>query len=84
MLGLTYLAEVWGELTLTAAIGQIWVLPFLVYLLVVNITKTNRWVVWSVMTLLLGYPNSMYFVDPSIRRRLNSLSTSDPSSLELA
>lgn len=57
MLALTYLAEYWGELTLTSGFGQIWILPFLIYLNVVNITKVSRWVVWAVISLLLAYPN---------------------------
>jgi hypothetical protein len=57
MLGLTYVAEIWNELTLTSMLGQIWLLPFLVYLNVVNTTKVDKWIVWAVMTLLLSYPN---------------------------
>ncbi|PNP47043.1 hypothetical protein THARTR1_10548 [Trichoderma harzianum] len=58
MLALTYLAEAWGELTLTALIGQIWLLPFLIYLNVVNTQEVNKWVFWVVVTLLLAYPNA--------------------------
>jgi hypothetical protein len=57
MLAITYFAEVWGELTFTAASGQVWMLPFLVYLNVVNTQKVNKWVIWGVISLLLGYPN---------------------------
>jgi hypothetical protein len=38
--------------------GQIWLLPFFIYLNVVNITKVNKWIVWTVITLLLTYPNA--------------------------
>ncbi|OJJ31263.1 hypothetical protein ASPWEDRAFT_187178 [Aspergillus wentii DTO 134E9] len=58
MLGLTYLSEVWGNLTLTSVIGQIWALPLLIYLNTVDLTATNRWSAWVVMTLLLCYPNA--------------------------
>ncbi|KAH8195195.1 hypothetical protein TruAng_010638 [Truncatella angustata] len=58
MLGLTYVAEIFGELTLTAMIGQIWLLPFLIYLNVADTANTNRWVIWTVTTLLLSYPNA--------------------------
>ncbi len=58
MLGLVYVAEIIGELTLTSMIGQIWTLPFIIYLNVVNATTANKWVVWSVMTILLSYPNA--------------------------
>jgi hypothetical protein len=58
MLTLTYLAEIWGELTLTSMLGQIWLLPFLIYFNVVNVTNVNRWVVWAVTSLLLSYPSA--------------------------
>lgn len=58
MLGITYVGEIWGELTFTALSGQIWALPFLIYFNVIDTTKTNKWVIWAVTTLLLGYPNA--------------------------
>lgn len=57
MLSLTYLSEVLGELSLVSLFGQIWTLPFVVYLYVVDVNTANRWAVWVVMTLLLGFPN---------------------------
>jgi hypothetical protein len=62
MMAVTYLAEIWGELTLTSMFGQIWVLPFLVYLFVVNTSEANRWVVWLVATLLLSYPSGTLYL----------------------
>lgn len=59
MLIITYLAEVFGELTFTAMTGQIWTLPFLVYLTVVDTSQANKWVVWAVISLLLGAPYGM-------------------------
>ncbi|KAI1840048.1 hypothetical protein JX266_013739 [Neoarthrinium moseri] len=58
MLALTYAAEVFGELTLTSLVGQIWLLPFVIYLNVADTANTNRWVIWTVTTLLLSYPNA--------------------------
>ena len=58
MLILTYVAEIWKELTFTAMIGQVWALPFLIYLTVANTGNLNRWVLWIVTTLLLSYPNA--------------------------
>ncbi|KAH7625359.1 major facilitator superfamily domain-containing protein [Sordaria sp. MPI-SDFR-AT-0083] len=58
MLGITYLGEIFNELTLIAASGQIWALPFLIYLNTVDTTGVNRWVIYAVTTLLLGYPNA--------------------------
>jgi hypothetical protein len=57
MLALTYVAEIWGELTLTALIGQIWALPFVVYIYLVDITKINKWKAFGIMSLLISYPS---------------------------
>ncbi|KAH8807969.1 major facilitator superfamily domain-containing protein [Xylogone sp. PMI_703] len=58
MMALTYVSEIWHEITLTAMIGQIWAVPFLVYIYVVDINSINKWVAWAVMTLLLSYPSA--------------------------
>lgn len=58
MLGITYLGEIFNELTFIAASGQIWALPFLIYLNSVDTAGVNRWVIYAVTTLLLGYPNA--------------------------
>ncbi|TLD23016.1 hypothetical protein PspLS_07062 [Pyricularia sp. CBS 133598] len=58
MLGVTYIAEIWGNLTFSAMIGQIWALPLLLYMAVTNLGAVNKWVVWTVTTLLLSYPNA--------------------------
>jgi hypothetical protein len=59
MLGLVYASEVRGELTFTALLGQLWALPFLIFINLVDINSINRWVAWGVMTALLCYPNGM-------------------------
>lgn len=56
MLALTYAAEIFGELTLTSSLGQIWMLPFLVYIYQVDITKIYKWKAFGIMSLLLSYP----------------------------
>ncbi|CRG88663.1 putative transporter YIL166C [Talaromyces islandicus] len=58
MLIITYASEITGQLSLTAVTGQIWALPFLVYLYAVDINSANKWVAWVIMTLLVGYPNA--------------------------
>ncbi|RFU34462.1 hypothetical protein B7463_g1869, partial [Scytalidium lignicola] len=58
MLILTYLAEIWNELTLTSMLGQIWALPILVYLYKVDINKINKWSAWGIITTLLCYPSA--------------------------
>lgn len=58
MLGITYLAEIVGELTFISLSGQIWLLPFLIYLTVAETAATSKWVIWGVITTLLSYPNA--------------------------
>lgn len=60
MMALTYAAEIFGELTFHSLLGQIWALPFLIYLNVVNITHVDKWIVWAVTSLLLSYLSGMY------------------------
>lgn len=57
MLFLTYAAEVFGELTFVAMIGQIWALPFIILLNVIDVNKVDRWIAWAVMTALMSYPS---------------------------
>lgn len=59
MLALAYSAEIYQELTFHSVTGEIWVIPFLIWLVVTDIAKANKWVVWTVITLLLSYPSRM-------------------------
>lgn len=56
---MTYAGEVFGELTFTALFGQLWALPFLIFINIIDITSINKWIAWAVMTALLCYPNGM-------------------------
>ncbi|KAH6681621.1 major facilitator superfamily transporter [Halenospora varia] len=58
MMALTYFAEVVGELTFTSMLGQVWALPFLVYIYKVDITKINKWSAFGIMSALLSFPSS--------------------------
>ncbi|KAL2421746.1 putative transporter [Exophiala dermatitidis] len=58
MMLVTYLAEVFREITLVAILGQIWALPFLIYFNTVDTSQTNKWVIWAVTTVLLSYPSA--------------------------
>jgi hypothetical protein len=58
MLLITYLAEIFGELTFMSMTGQVWLLPFLIYLNVFDYAHANKWIIWAVLTLLLSYPNA--------------------------
>jgi hypothetical protein len=66
MMGMTYFAEVFGELTLTAMIGQIWALPFIIYIYAVDINSINKWAAWGLMTALLSYPSGIFFPQSKI------------------
>ncbi|KEY73972.1 hypothetical protein S7711_02568 [Stachybotrys chartarum IBT 7711] len=57
LLGLTYLSEKWNQRAILAMLTQIWVLPFLIYIYLVDITGLNRWLAWAILSLLLGYPS---------------------------
>jgi len=57
LLGITYLSEVFGEMTLTCMMAQIWALPPLIYLNVVDVGQVNRWALYTVTTILVGFPN---------------------------
>lgn len=57
MLTVTYLAEVYGQLSFAALSGQIWALPFLIYLNAVDTTRINKWITWTIVTMLLGHPS---------------------------
>jgi hypothetical protein len=54
----TQVADWTGRLAFNGIIGQIWALPFLVSLYVINTTTANKWVVWTIVTLLLSYPSN--------------------------
>lgn len=66
MMALTYLGEIWNELTLTAMIGQIWTLPFFISLVALNLATTNNWVIYAILVLLLIYPNGTSFPTPCL------------------
>jgi hypothetical protein len=86
MLALTYAAEVFGELTLVALIGQLWALPFLVFIYLVDLNSINKWMAWGIMTALLMYPSGMSTTSLQIVQAMliwSLSSTSHTSRLEL-
>jgi hypothetical protein len=64
LLGITYLSEAYDQRALFAMVSQIWALPFLVTLYVLDITQINRWATWAVLTLLLGFPSRKFPLTP--------------------
>jgi hypothetical protein len=60
MLTLAYFAERTKQLSIFAAVPQLWALPFLIFLRVINITTTSKWLVWAMLTGLIAAPMSMF------------------------
>lgn len=58
MLGITLFSDYIGKLAVAGIIGQIWVLPFLVSLYIIDSTTTSKWTIWAITTVLLSYPNT--------------------------
>ncbi|KAI1184765.1 MFS general substrate transporter [Nemania serpens] len=56
LLGLTFLSEHLVEISLVAILGQIWMLPFFIWLAVTDLEHANRWLQWALTSLLLGFP----------------------------
>ena len=72
---MTYAGEVFGELTFTALFGQLWALPFLIFINVIDINSINKWIAWAVMTALLCYPNGkLQYIARPISHLLSSTS----------
>jgi MFS transporter, ACS family, DAL5 transporter family protein len=68
MLGLTYSAEIAGELTFIALIAQLWALPFIIFINLVDITSINKWLAWACLTALLCSPSGIL---PTLRALLH-------------
>ncbi|KAL1862786.1 hypothetical protein VTK73DRAFT_6645 [Phialemonium thermophilum] len=56
MLALATLSEFTGQLAACASLFQLWCLPFLIYLEVVDTTKASKWLTWAMISLLLAAP----------------------------
>ncbi|KAI1452391.1 MFS general substrate transporter [Annulohypoxylon moriforme] len=56
MIALATLAEYTGQLAACASIFQFWCLPFLIYLRVVDTTKSSKWLTWGMISLLIAAP----------------------------
>jgi len=60
LIAITYFSEVVGEMSFTAMFSQVWTLPFLVYIYVVDINSINKWKAWGIMTGLLSFPHRKF------------------------
>ena len=67
MLVLTYSAEAYGQISFIAMIGQLWAMPFLLYLVNTDLSDKNKWAAWAFLTLLLAFPNRTYIVSNRAR-----------------
>ncbi|OAA66528.1 major facilitator superfamily transporter [Niveomyces insectorum RCEF 264] len=58
LLGGTMFAGWTNQLALNGLLAQFWALPCLVALYTIDTTTTNKWVVFAIVTVLLGYPSN--------------------------
>ncbi|KAF5024515.1 hypothetical protein F66182_3455 [Fusarium sp. NRRL 66182] len=58
LLLISYLSEKWNDRALLGLAVQLWKLPFIIYLYVVDMSTVNRWVSFAALTLLLGSPTA--------------------------
>ncbi|GAA88574.1 MFS transporter [Aspergillus luchuensis IFO 4308] len=72
---LTYGGEIFGSLAWMGVVAQLWCLPFLIYMNVVDLSEANKWIVWSVLTLFLGFPNAHALQAGWVSRNSNSVRT---------
>ena len=73
MLAVTYAGEIFKELAIVSMCCQFWTLPFLIYLNVVDITKVNRWSVYTCITILISKPSSHAIQAAWTSRNSNSI-----------
>lgn len=57
MLGITLFADAIGKLALGGVIAQLWIMPFLVSLYIIDNTTASKWTIWIITTILLSVPN---------------------------
>jgi hypothetical protein len=58
LLFFTRVAQWTGHLAFNGIIGQVWALPFLISLYVLDTSTENKWIVWAIVSLLLSYPSN--------------------------
>ncbi|CAG8955299.1 hypothetical protein HYFRA_00011281 [Hymenoscyphus fraxineus] len=75
MMAMTYGAEIFGELSFIASIGQFWVLPFVSYLYAQDINKIDKWDAFGVMTAFLSYPSAHPLQTAWTSRNANGVSS---------
>lgn len=58
MLGITFFADAIGKPATAGVIAQLWVMPFLISLYIIDSTTASKWTIWAITTLLLSFPNT--------------------------
>ncbi|RAL17127.1 putative MFS transporter [Aspergillus homomorphus CBS 101889] len=72
---LTYSGEYFESLSWMGVIAQVWSLPMMIYMNTVDLSQTNKWVVWTVLTLFLSLPSAHALQAGWISRNSNSVRT---------
>ncbi|KAL4895867.1 major facilitator superfamily domain-containing protein [Aspergillus ambiguus] len=72
---LTYISEIFETLAWTGAAAQLWFLPMLLYMNIVDFTQTPKWSAWTVLTMFLSYPNAHALQAGWNSRNANSVRT---------
>ncbi|KAF9886325.1 hypothetical protein FE257_011584 [Aspergillus nanangensis] len=57
-IALTYASEAFGTLAWMGVFAQLWLLPTLIYMNVVDFSQENKWIAWTILTLFLAYPST--------------------------
>ncbi|PYH99665.1 MFS general substrate transporter [Aspergillus ellipticus CBS 707.79] len=72
---ITYAGEMFGSLAWMGVLAQIWCLPLIIYMNAVDLSQTNKWIVWTVLTLFQGFPNTHALQAGWVSRNSNSVRT---------
>lgn len=59
---LTYASEIFETLAWTGAAAQLWLLPMLLYMNIVDFSQSTRWAAWTVLTMFLAFPSGKFHV----------------------
>ncbi|EAU39184.1 conserved hypothetical protein [Aspergillus terreus NIH2624] len=70
---LTYTSEILGTLAWTGAAAQLWLLPMLLYMNIVDFSQATKWTAWTVLTMLLAFPSAHALQAGWVSRNSNSV-----------
>lgn len=75
MLIISYSSEYFDERTWHLTIGHVWEIPFLAYMVQMNLHKSNRWTYWACSTLLIAHPSAGPLLHGWVSRNSNAVRT---------